>query len=239
MPCEALAAGGWTLHKESEAQHHGDPSAVWGQLRGAKQLVEKSRHFYRLDHAYRGRLDYYRMTRNDFQPGAMVSRPADRWEVLKKRYGLKVGPWREGREVVVALSMPKTYEFFGVANWRAKLEAEIKQHTARPVVFRERKDANPIESALRTAHCLVTYASNTAVDALLAGVPVVVLGPSITRPLSGKLPDLENPLKPDNREEFFRHMAYCQFDIAEFRSGFARACADEVWDTAMRCSAAA
>lgn len=224
MPCESLLRN---HSKEPHASYSGDPIAVWGQLRGAKDLLAKSRHFYRMDHAYVGRLDYYRITRNAFQPEKLVQRPADRWDALKARYKLKLGDWRKGKNVLVTLSDPRTYEFFGVQNWPSEIEQEIKKHTDRPIVKRSRTEQVPIAEQLKDAWCVVTYASNSALDSLMAGVPVFVLGPSIARPMSGRLEQLESPVYPENREEFFRHMAYCQFNCSEFQSGFAIKTADE------------
>jgi hypothetical protein len=220
VPCEFLQKG----HElEPNVQFKSDPIAVWGQLRGAKELLSKSKHFYRMDHAYVGRLDFYRMTRNDFQPSKIKERPADRWEFLKKKYGLKMGDWRKGKHVLVTLSDQRTYDFFGVGKWSDFIKSEIKKHTGREVILRSRTETKPLGEQLRDAWCLVTFASNSTIDSLLAGVPVFTLGPSIARPMGySDLSKLEAPLYPENREEFFRHMAYCQFTNEEFRSGFAR-----------------
>lgn len=226
VPCESLVK---SHNKEPFASFSGDPIAVWGQLRGAKDLLAKSRHFYRLDHAYVGRLDYYRMTRNAFQPVKLRPRPADRWEQLKARYKLKVGEWRKGKHILITLSDPRTYEFFGVKDWPQEIEAKVKSLTDRPIILRKREERIPIAEQLKDAHAVVTYASNSTLDALMAGVPVFVMGPNIAKPLSGVLETIETPVYPD-REEFFRFMAYCQFNCLEFQSGFARKTADENYD---------
>jgi hypothetical protein len=225
VPCEFLQRGHSTQPNEP---HQGDPIAVWGQLRGAGTLLSNSTHFYRMDHAYVGRLDFYRMTRGDFQPSKMKERPADRWESLKKHYKLEVKDWRKGSNVVVALSDQRTYDFFNLGKWGDEIKGKIKEHTGREVVLRPREDKRPLGDLLKDAWCLVTYASNTTIDALLAGVPVFTLGPSIARPMGlNDLSKLEAPFYPENREEFFRHMAYCQFANHEFGNGFARRTADE------------
>ena len=225
VPCEFLQKG---HEKEPNAAFKSDPIAVWGQLRGARDLLAKSKHFYRMDHAYIGRLDFYRMTRNGFQPEKLVSRPADRWEFLKNKYRLKVQNWTKGKHVLVTLSDQRTYDFFGLGKWGDGIKSEIKKHTDREIILRPRTESRPIAEQLKDAWCLVTYASNSTIDALLAGVPVFTLGPSIARPMGfSDLSKLEAPLYPENREEFFRHMAYCQFTNPEFQSGFAQKAADE------------
>lgn len=220
--CEAFAKGNGGHHeKKPFASYVEDPIAVWGQLRGAKELLEQSKEFYRIDHAYVGRKDYYRLTKNEFQPHDIIERPVDRWDRLKRQYSLKVGDWRQGKNVVVALSRPDTYRFFGVDDWAQTIEQKIRQFTDRPIVMRHRDAPGTIGAELAKAHCVVTYASNSVIDALLAGVPVFPLGPSIARPMGADLSRIEDPFYPENREEFFRHMAYCQFTPKEFQDGTA------------------
>lgn len=234
-PCEALARGLGCEHiKGGHAEWKENPLVVWGQLRGAKEILSGKSHFYRMDHAYMKRLDYYRLTRNDFQPSRIVERPSDRWEVLKKKYSLKVGGWRKGKNVVVALSDQRTYDYFGVKDWPDWVAGQIKANTDRPVVMRSRAEQRPLAEDLKDAWCLVTYASNSVIEALLAGVPVFPLGPSISRPMGySDLANLEAPHYPENRDEFLRHVAYCQFTMDEFRSGYALKTADETWASGM------
>lgn len=218
-PCEALAKSvKGQLHTETTPLKQNGPIAVWGQIRGARELLNGHKDFYRLDHAYIGRNDYFRLTKGDFMPSKILDRPADRWEALKKRYDLELAPWqdKEDGHVVLAFSMPATYDFFGVTGW-----AKQKTNEYPKAVIRQRKETRPIKEHLKGASKLITYASNSVLDALLRGVPVEVHGPSIARPISGE--------RHPDREAFFRHVAYCQFSLEEFRSGFALRTAEENW----------
>lgn len=217
-PCEALAKScKGQLNTENYPPKQQGPIAVWGQLRGARELLNGKDEFYRLDHAYIGRNDYYRITKGDFMPSVVIDRPADRWEALKKRLGLEIEPWRknENGHIVLALSMPGTYDFFGVPGWAKEMTKKLGDN----VKVRQRKETRPLREDLKGASKLVTYASNSVMEALLAGVPVEVHGPSIARPISGE--------KEPDRERFFHHVAYCQFSLEEFRSGFALKTAQE------------
>ncbi len=219
--CKAFAKGcGGKVFEEGEPKFREGTSVVWGQLRGAKEILDQSKEFYRLDHAYIGRMEYYRATKNDFQPKDIVDRPPDRFNRLVKEKKLVVKDWGKGSHILVCGSMPDTYNFFGVGAWESWAVAQVKQFTDRPVILRKRKEGTPIEEQLKGCHAVVTYASNSAVDALLFGVPVFVLGPSIARPLSGDLIKIETPNYPD-REKFFNHLAYSQFTHEEFERGFA------------------
>ena len=60
---------------------------------------------------------------------------------------------------------------------------------------------------LEKAHCVVTFNSNVAVEALLAGTPVFVGPHSAALPMGRSVTDLgdiENPAYPDGREELVR-----------------------------------
>jgi len=229
--CEALSKGSkGQLHTENNPGKQQGPIAVWGQIRGAKELLSGHKEFYRLDHSYvsGGRNEFYRMTKGDFQPSRLVKRPSDRWEKLKSRYQLEIEPWKKGSKIVLALSMPATYDYFDIPGWAKQVQQDIKKYSDREVVVRQRKETRPLKEQLKDAHCLVTWASNSVIEALLAGVPVFPLGPSIARPMGHtNLSKLEEPLYPDNREDFFNHMAYCQFKVEDFSSGFALRTADE------------
>jgi hypothetical protein len=229
VPCDHLAKYRGKHIPDQRAEFKGDPIVVWGQIRGAKELLQKSQNFYRMDHAYIGRLQYFRITKGDFQPSRILERPADRWEKLKKEYDLTMKPWKKSDGyVLVALSEPATYGFFDEPRWPERIEAELKKYTDRPIRLRKRRDDRPLADDLRKARCLVTFASNSVREALLEGVPVFTLGPSIARPMGHTDVSLiESPMYPENREEFFRHLAYCQFTNEEFASGFAMSTADE------------
>lgn len=83
-----------------------------------------------------------------------------------------------------------------------------------------------IKDALRGAFLLVTHGASAAMDAIVAGVPAVSLGPSIAAPVCSRELDeatLAEPHWPMDAErgDWARAMAYCQFTLAEMRSGLA------------------
>jgi len=82
-----------------------------------------------------------------------------------------------------------------------------------------------MEMALeRDVHCLVTFSSIAAGEALLNGKPAITLGPNAAAPLcSQTLAEIDNPRIPtlDEVEEWAAHLAYCQFTEPEMRDGTA------------------
>lgn len=207
------------------------PAAVYGILRGCGEIIKKcqwvGRDYYHIDHGYfrRGHYDgYYRITKNALQwagseDGYLLEKyPSDRWEALK----VEMKPWRKkGRHVVVCPISGYVGDFLNidVEQWTAAVVREIALHTERPIVVKE-KDQGTLEEALVDAWCLVAHSSNAAVDALVDGIPVVVLGRSAAAPVAWDLTDIEKPHWPE-LEPWAHALAYHQFTLSEMRAGCA------------------
>jgi hypothetical protein len=116
--------------------------------------------------------------------------------------------------------------------------AEIKKHTDRPIVIREKRPrwerfaTDTIEQALDDdVHCLVTYNSVAAVEAIMRGVPAICLGPNAAATVSStELSEIENPRFPDADlcEAWMRHLSYSQFSFIEMSDGTAWRILNEV-----------
>ena len=191
------------------------------------------RDFYYIDTGYFGngkKKLYHRITRNDVQWfGPIVERPGDRLEKTQVR------PRKMTRGTSILLAPPSqkllnNYDII-LEDWLDQVQQEIKKHTDRPVVIRTKQgrstrvNDDTMEMALtRDVHCLVTFSSIAAGEALLYGKPAITLGPNAAAPLcSQSLAEIENPRVPslDEVEAWARHMAYCQFTEVEMRDGTA------------------
>jgi arsenate reductase-like glutaredoxin family protein len=115
-------------------------------------------------------------------------------------------------------------------SWLAETIATIKQYTNRPIVIREKagrstRVTDTIEMALaRNVHCLVTFNSIAASEALLYGKPAFTLGPNAAQSLCKQdLAQIENPFIPTEDElmAWAAHLAYCQFTEIEMANGTA------------------
>lgn len=196
------------------------PAVFYGVLRGCGELIREcqwlGRDFYHIDHGYfcRGHYEgYYRITRNGFQAGGGMGSP-ERFENLK--IGLR--PWkRSGRYVVVCPPSKFWGDFEGIdpKKWTSSVTRELSLYTDRPVVVKE-KDGTPLKEVLEDAWCLVTHNSNAAVDALVAGVPVVTTGDGAVSAVAWDWGDIETPVWPD-REPWAWHLADHQFTLEEMR----------------------
>lgn len=152
------------------------------------------------------------------------------------RHGLTAAPWRRsGSHILLAGMSAKSAKTrgYGPQEWEMVTIEAIRAVTDRPIVYRPKPswaDAKPIpgtifsypdiciEAALSDCWTVVTLHSNVAVDALLAGVPVNVQE-GVAAEFSTPLVRIEDPLRPDGREQLLADIAYSQWLPAEMASG--------------------
>jgi len=185
---------------------------------------------------------YHRFSVNGYQPThyfRKTSRAPDRFEKFG-RHVLAWGAWHQNvyGEILVAGMSEKASQVWGLGSATEHARSLVKlaqRYSTRPIAYRPKPswaDAEPIpgtryatgdlkQNLMRTS-CVLTYRSNVAVDALLAGVPVCVVGDhpaSVMGRTDAR--DLERPIYPDDRLSFFSDLAYCQYSIGEMRDGTA------------------
>ena len=191
------------------------------------------RDFYYMDTGYFGngkRKLYHRITKNDVQNfGPIIDRPNDRLALT----GVGLTKFRPGTNVLLAPPSQKLLNLYDInlEEWLQQTQDEIKKHTDRPIVVRlkqgrsTRVNDDTMEMALaQDVHCLVTFSSIAAGEALLLGKPAITLGPNAAAALcSQSLSEIENPKIPtlDEVAAWARHIAYCQFTEVEMRNGTA------------------
>tara|TARA_Y100000022_G_C13204869_1_gene354541 strand:- start:522 stop:1142 length:621 start_codon:yes stop_codon:yes gene_type:complete len=138
---------------------------------------------------------------------------------------------REGAILVVTPS-EKPCQFYQIdrKTWLEQTLAEIKNHTSRPIIIRDKglrpdriKD-NSIAGQCRRQriHSLVTYQSVAALEALHYGIPVFTMAPCCADPFANKdLSKIESAKYPNEEDvvNLFNFLAYCQYTLEEFRSG--------------------
>jgi hypothetical protein len=142
----------------------------------------------------------------------------DRWRALRT----EVRPWSRGGGHVVIAAPTRTYcRFHRCPDWIADTIDALARVTDRQLVIRDKEqyERRPIQRDLAGAHCLVTHASNAAVEAVILGCPVFVHTDSAAA-LVGQtdLARIESPVYPD-REDWLRSLAYSQFNESELVNG--------------------
>ena len=194
----------------------------------------RGRDFYYIDTGYfgntaKGKL-YHRITRNDVQYfGPVVDRPSDRLALT----GIGFRKFRPGTNILLAPPSQKLLMMYDIdlETWLNTTIEEIKNHTDRPIVIRKKQSRtvrmteDTMEMALaQDVHCLVTFSSIAAGEALLLGKPAITLGPNAAAPLcSQHISEIENPKIPtlDEVKTWAANLAYNQFTEAEMRDGTA------------------
>jgi hypothetical protein len=184
--------------------------------------------------------DFHRVAINGYQPTAYFQndkRPPGRFELFNR----PIQPWRTtGEEILVAGMSDRAARVWGLGDateHAASMIAEVRKYTDRPITYRPKPSwggAVPIpgtrfsngtldlQKDLARAWAVVTYRSNVAIDALIAGVPCFVLGDNPACVMShNDLSRIEDPLRLSDpaRLQFCADLAYCQFSLRELRSG--------------------
>ena len=97
-----------------------------------------------------------------------------------------------------------------------------------------RTTEDTMEMALqRDVHCLVTYNSIAAVEALILGKPVFVMGPNAAEPMANTdLSKINNPMMPTPEKviQLCCNLAYGQFTPSEMVDGTAWRILNEFYD---------
>jgi len=191
------------------------------------------RTFYYIDNGYFGNQrskTWFRIIKNHVHDiRDIIERPRDRLDlcdiVLKSR--------SHGTKILIAPPSEKSLSLWNMNPevWVAETMTELKKHTDRPIEIRlkrprtDRLKVDTMEEALADdVHCLVTYNSVAAVEAVMLGVPAIVLGPNAAHSVcSQSLADVETPKYPDAdlRESWLRHLSYSQFTFVEMADGSA------------------
>ena len=231
----ALGSGGVLSNFEKEASTD-RPLVIRGLGGGSRKAIQHcwdtGRTFYAIDTGYFGNgkvKRIHRITKNNLQHlGPVVERPGDRL------HGYKFKKFYNGSKILICPPSQKVMELWGQPNpqqWVENVVAELKKHTDRPIEIRlkptrtDRVTNNTIEEALADdVHCLITYNSIAATEALMNGKPAIALGPNAAQAICNtQLADVENLYIPDKDEmyAFVCHLSYCQFTQKEMQNGFA------------------
>lgn len=231
QPCDLACMVGVKSKRLWEAYADQQPGAHrlmldkgYSRHRGSKRTWE----YWRVS------LDAQHPTETTLMRNAM---PHDRFERLE----IELSPWRSiGANVIIAGSSAKYHEFHNLPDpttWAASVIKSLRKRNSRPIIYRPKpswRDAVPIKGSifsppadqlgqlLSDAHVLITHGSNACFDAIVLGVPVIVLGNAVARPVSSiSLDDIMAPKRALDRVQWMANLAYHQFTEAEFENGLA------------------
>jgi hypothetical protein len=160
----------------------------------------------------------------------------DRWETFFKPH---MKPWKkDGEYILLCGQVPGDASLEGrnLTDWYAKIAKKAKEYYKIPVIWRPHPVAvrtkknisvpntfldtnSSLKDSLKKAKLLITYNSNSAVDAVMEGVPVIVYdsGSMVYEIANHKIGSLEYY----DRSDWGRKIAYTQWHISEIASDVA------------------
>lgn len=226
---------------------------ISGILRGTglvyKECVRQGRDFLFIDHSYflKGyeHPNWMRITKNRHTFGPSLKKnPADRFQQhFAAKY--QMSPWRGPADGPI-LVLPPTNALawlFDAQTWEDDIIQEIRRYTNHDIKVRLkpedpivddkgnliRMDINPskdvaLSEDLKNALAVVVYNSNSAIECLRLGVPVICTENCPAYAVSFSMGDLTKPEKFSKeplRQQLFYDLAYAQFTRTEMKQGYA------------------
>jgi len=226
-----------------DAEENTDSTLVIRGLGGGSQKAIKKcwatgRPFYAVDTGYFGNAKHkiwHRITYNALQNMEDIIPRSD------NRLNIQLGEWKDiykpftpGKKILICPPSNKVMNMFNQPTadiWTQNLVKELKELTDRPIeirmkpIRRERITTKTIQDALQDdVHCLITYNSIAATEALMEGKPAITLGPNAAQLIcETDLKNVDNPRIPSKDEmyAFLKHLSYSQFTQSEMEDGTA------------------
>lgn len=240
--CKGLKKHGFT---DVSVQHHNKPTkcdlaVFWGMhhSRPIQQMQKQHKNdWLMMERGYIG--DRFHWTSlaynglNGYGQFDNKNSPSDRWD---RFFGDELKEWHDGNHILITGQVPgdASMKHVGGRLDYNKMVMDIQKHTNKKILFRphpQRKTAPPrntkpstgnLQQALARAHCVVTFNSNTSVDAVLAGTPCIVQdkGSMAWEVCGHKILQVNNPPRLD-RMQWCYNMAYTQWSPEEIADGTA------------------
>lgn len=202
-----------------------------------KYCMDTNREFYYIDNGYFGNPKtkfWFRIIKNHVHDTReIIPRPFDRLQQAVSLANIPLESFTPGRKIIIAPPSPKSFSLWNIdyQSWVDSTVKELKQYTDRPIEVRVKRDRpdrlteDTMQQALNNdVHCLITFNSVAAVEALMLGKPVITLGPNAACQLARhSLADIENLYVPadDERLAWLAHLSYSQFTYDEMANGTA------------------
>ncbi|MFA6204491.1 MAG: hypothetical protein WC710_15035 [Gallionella sp.] len=210
----SLAPGGAAFYGVRPAWQH-----LW------QQAQDEQRETFYLDNSWfdTTREAFFRIGHNAVQ--SWSSKPSDGKRLSS--LGIQPKPWnKRGKHIIVC---PQSDEFMrfagwgqGRAGWLQHVTQRLEKFTERKIIVRSKRDPRPLAAQLQDAWLLVAHSSAAAVEALIAGVPVILTDRDCAAAsFSSAFPLVETPRYPEGRAEWLARLADSQWTETELKNGTA------------------
>lgn len=230
-----IPAKNTTLFSGSEKDKYADEAILYGILRGCDDVMhynfKRGIDYLHLDHGYIGRSrqhcfdGYYRVSLNNTQADYKdIDLPSDR----AKKLNVSLKDWKDNKDGFI-LIVPHTeamQRFYGV-DIKKWIDTTIKKIGDLPYKIRFKEDVIPLKEDLNSAKCVITFNSNTALDATLEGIPAIATSQhSIIRDWNklnmSDVYDCYNKSISLDRNKLLNFISYHQFTLKEMETGYAK-----------------
>ena len=226
--CRAFAQGcGGRISTNPAMLTPGDVAGFWlpELFDILDQAIADGRNWYYGDKAYFDRNKYYRITKNAKMLTNFQQATPERFNKLS----LSIKPWTEGSDILLCPQSDTFFRRIGTtqADWILNTSKAIGQYSDRKIRINLKRAGNDTERFFRgqlgDTHAVVVHSSIAGVQAAIEGVPCFATDSESTAVKFGTmdLSLMENPIKPDNREQMAWALADNQWTLNEIRSGMA------------------
>jgi hypothetical protein len=199
-----------------------------------QQAQKHSLDFWYIDTGYLGlvkRKTHLRVCKNSIHASSdMIARPRDRLDQLQ----IDTTKIHRGNDILIVPPDYKQAMHFGIDAdaWLRDTTDMIKNLTDRNIRVRTRPASRTtrmthdslVDTLADNVNVMVTFVSNSGVEAVLHDIPVISLGPSACVSVCptalddiDSVPDIDSDLK----EIWMRHLSYSQFTELEMSTGLA------------------
>ena len=245
MVCTAFAAGAKCPIVPPAPLLPGDVM-MYGALRGLlptlRQAQREGRTWIFGDNGYfrpgKSETSYFRLTKNALQHSGTGELPFPkhlaraRWQ----RHGIQIAPWRSNGAHIIICPPGRLFGAtfgFDSEEWLRTTLKTLGRHTKRELRVRNKMSWNdvkpvltqsqrPLADDLHGAWALVTYCSNSAVEAICAGIPVFCTNPCAASAMGlSDLTQIEHPRTDGDRKHWAALLSCNQWLLSEMRSGLA------------------
>jgi hypothetical protein len=218
-----------TTHESSSTKN----VVCWGWRR-AQALIDKGHNVLVFERGYIDRFKYYSIGWNGLNGHADFCIPD---EVDGKRFNdnFEMKPWKDKGDYILIMGQVKgdaSLRGLNLTDFYNELYVELVKEYKMPVFFRPHPAATErrlnfepnipemggdLHKSMSEAHLVVTFNSNSGVDAVLNGIPALSFDQgSMAFPVTGH--NISDRIMP-NREEWAHRLAHCQWDIDEISNG--------------------
>jgi len=191
--------------------------------------IKNHENFWFIDSGYTNFLElnkkWHRLVRGHLHYNGYFPAPADRLNLFPSF----PRPWKkEGKKILIIEPGIFAAMIFGLdlPTWKQNLVDHIRQHTDRPIEFREKinkKVRKPLYQELLHGdyYCTISLNSNSAVESIWAGVPAITLEKHVSNPVTVNSILQINDLKRPNLGDWLCILSYSQFTYDELINGSA------------------